>query len=480
MAGMNTTGTPQRNGTMADGSVPSPTGRTAWRTDDNGNIIAARPPHVLPKVHSIPFGSAIVATPARDRYHSDPNPQTPASGRVMDGMFAPNRRISWHGNQQDFLYNGTGRSPVPAPQAVQKWKIENGQDVRTTIMLRNIPNRMTVQELKALLDVTSFGAYDFSYLRIDFEKGTNVGYAFVNFADPMNIIPFLDHYENKCWMAGNRRMVEMSYATVQGFDCLVEKFRNSAIMSEYKDYRPKLWFTPETAAAENDVGTEMTFPTPNNPSKSQRSHDNAGAIGLYAPHSNNPARGRRSQWDRGTPSQLQEEAYHNGSPFGGFAMTRARMPFGQAPTFPLMQYREYGNQFGGFQGTYFNAHNGMLLPTQQIGYGQLDGVDPFATANFHGTYGNGAYGNGVYANNGYGNVNGGYGNGNGYGAGFGMAPNTPASRLRTHTNGRLGGRPRRVFTVGGPVQSPGGSFVDHDSGADGYGDAAGPRYFQNS
>lgn len=69
-------------------------------------------------------------------------------------------------------------------------KISLGQDVRTTIMLRNIPNRVDQAGLKQLLDQTSLGEYDFMYLRIDFANNCNVGYAFINFVDPMAILPF--------------------------------------------------------------------------------------------------------------------------------------------------------------------------------------------------------------------------------------------------------------------------------------------------
>ncbi|KAL9568692.1 hypothetical protein ACKAV7_007171 [Fusarium commune] len=55
-----------------------------------------------------------------------------------------------------------------------------GRDVRTTIMLRNIPNKVDQPLLKKIVDVSSFGRYDFMYLRIDFANDCNVGYAFIN------------------------------------------------------------------------------------------------------------------------------------------------------------------------------------------------------------------------------------------------------------------------------------------------------------
>lgn len=78
-------------------------------------------------------------------------------------------------------------------------------------MLRNIPNRVDQAMLKEIVDHTSFGRYDFMYLRIgncnikgchlldslvpDFANNCNVGYAFINFVDVSGLLfPWL-HFE---------------------------------------------------------------------------------------------------------------------------------------------------------------------------------------------------------------------------------------------------------------------------------------------
>ncbi|KAI1097269.1 RNA recognition motif 2-domain-containing protein [Jackrogersella minutella] len=194
--------------------------------------------------------------------------------------------------------------------------IRDGIDVRTTIMLRNIPNKVDQALLKRIVDESSWGKYDFMYLRIDFANDCNVGYAFINFVDPLDIIDFVHARGNQRWNCfRSDKVAEISYATIQGKDCLVQKFRNSSVMLEAPHYRPKLFYTlngprPDLA------GNEEPFPEPDNQSKMKRSCENAEHVGLFTPnagqHFRDEQRRRRSQFDRGNP-RLEE--YDYGGPF---------------------------------------------------------------------------------------------------------------------------------------------------------------------
>jgi hypothetical protein len=142
-------------------------------------------------------------------------------------------------------------------------RIMRGEDIRTTIMLRNIPNKMNVHELKAIIDKTSFGHYDFSYLRIDFQNLCNVGYAFINFTKPEYIMDFLVEHQGKPWnMYNSDKIAEVSYATRQGLASLIDLFQNSCVMEEWPDHRPKLWYTE--ADGPHLCGKEKPFPKPTN------------------------------------------------------------------------------------------------------------------------------------------------------------------------------------------------------------------------
>ncbi|KAF9869366.1 hypothetical protein CkaCkLH20_13177 [Colletotrichum karsti] len=190
-------------------------------------------------------------------------------------------------------------------------RIREGTDVRTTIMLRNIPNKVDQAMLKRIVDESSWGKYDFMYLRIDFANDCNVGYAFINFVDPLDIIDFVNTRGNQRWNCfKSDKVAEISYATIQGKDCLVQKFRNSSVMLEAAHYRPKLFYTSNGPVPEL-AGEEEPFPEPDNQSKMKRSCENAEHVGLFTPnagqHFRDEQRRRRSQYDRGTRLAALEE-----------------------------------------------------------------------------------------------------------------------------------------------------------------------------
>lgn len=169
--------------------------------------------------------------------------------------------------------------------------------------------------LKAILDDVCFGTYDFVYLRIDFKSGCNVGYAFINFSDVHGMISLIDRIERRSWIGfRSSKAAEISYATIQGREALVQKFRNSSVMQETPFCRPRLFFTyadAEVMTQLRNTGTEQSFPRPDNLSKLQRSMDSARSVGLYPPHGYSSVtehRTRVSTYDRGTPRDMMQAA----------------------------------------------------------------------------------------------------------------------------------------------------------------------------
>lgn len=107
-------------------------------------------------------------------------------------------------------------------------RIQERQDVRTTCMIRNIPNKYNQQMLIDLIDETHRGEYNFIYLRMDFKNKCNVGYAFINFINPLSIISFGRRMIGLKWPHFNSdKICHLTYARIQGLSDLMDKFRYS-------------------------------------------------------------------------------------------------------------------------------------------------------------------------------------------------------------------------------------------------------------
>ncbi|ROW12336.1 hypothetical protein VMCG_00618 [Cytospora schulzeri] len=208
-----------------------------------------------------PFSSRQSSGSVVSAHHGYSNPRSGPGFYRSDGRRQNATRIS----------RGYFSPPGPHHNHVDIQKIKEGTD----IMLRNIPNKVDQQMLKGIIDESSWGKYDFMYLRIDFANDCNVGYAFINFVDPLDIIDFANARGNQRWNCfKSDKVAEISYATIQGKDCLVQKFRNSSVMLEAPHYRPKLYYTVNGPAPEM-AGHEELFPEPDNQSKMKRSCENA-------------------------------------------------------------------------------------------------------------------------------------------------------------------------------------------------------------
>lgn len=112
-------------------------------------------------------------------------------------------------------------------------------DKRTTLMIRNIPNKYTQKMLLALVDSNYHCSYNFFYLPIDFKNRCNVGYAFINMVSVEHIIPIYYQLHKKKWEKFNSdKVCEITYARIQGLGQLVAHFKNSSLLAEDEKVRP--------------------------------------------------------------------------------------------------------------------------------------------------------------------------------------------------------------------------------------------------
>eukprot|EP00797_Seminavis_robusta_P016427 Sro244_g097210.2 (730) ;mRNA; r:48404-50593 len=124
--------------------------------------------------------------------------------------------------------------------------VENGRDGRTSLMVRNIPNKYTQQMLLAEFTENGLGpgVIDFFYLPIDFKNRCNRGYAFINFVDFKDILPFHRRYFGKHWSTFNSdKICDITYARIQGKAAMLKRFENSALMEKDEEYKPLVFIS---------------------------------------------------------------------------------------------------------------------------------------------------------------------------------------------------------------------------------------------
>ncbi|XP_043707545.1 protein MEI2-like 4 isoform X4 [Telopea speciosissima] len=132
-------------------------------------------------------------------------------------------------------------------------RIVHGEDTRTTLMIKNIPNKYTSKMLLAAIDEHHRGTYDFIYLPIDFKNKCNVGYAFINMIDSLHIVPFYQAFNGKKWEKFNsEKVASLAYARIQGKAALIAHFQNSSLMNEDKRCRPILFHSDGPNAGDQE------------------------------------------------------------------------------------------------------------------------------------------------------------------------------------------------------------------------------------
>ncbi|XP_010247555.1 PREDICTED: protein MEI2-like 2 [Nelumbo nucifera] len=175
-----------------------------------------------------------------------PGPGTSIEGLAERGR---SRRVENNGNQLD----------SKKQYQLDLDKIISGEDTRTTLMIKNIPNKYTSKMLLAAIDENHRGTYDFLYLPIDFKNKCNVGYAFINMVSPSHIIPFYEAFNGKKWEKFNsEKVASLAYARIQGKAALVTHFQNSSLMNEDKRCRPILF---HSEGSDGDQIIQEPFPS---------------------------------------------------------------------------------------------------------------------------------------------------------------------------------------------------------------------------
>lgn len=113
------------------------------------------------------------------------------------------------------LANRKKRSDDPDTFVINLHNLFSGKDKRTTLMIRNIPNKYNQKMMLQLLEEQFEGVFDFFYLPIDFRNKCNVGYAFINFVHPIYILRFFDRFNAQTWPRFNSdKICELTFGRI--------------------------------------------------------------------------------------------------------------------------------------------------------------------------------------------------------------------------------------------------------------------------
>jgi len=107
-------------------------------------------------------------------------------------------------------------------------------DLPTTLMIKNIPNRLTREQLvDEVLSRLPVGSFDFLYLPNDFKTRAGFGYAFINLTSSEAVNLFLTEFNKKrlnCAGGVYSKPIEVSAARVQGFTANVNRLISSPVL----------------------------------------------------------------------------------------------------------------------------------------------------------------------------------------------------------------------------------------------------------
>ena len=114
------------------------------------------------------------------------------------------------------------------------------KDMRTTLMIKNIPNKYTISSFLEEINENFKNTYDIFYLPIDYINKCNLGFAFINFVEPFHIILFYELFRGKKWKKFNsEKICELLYAKYQGRKELINHFEKGKVLTfESEDKRP--------------------------------------------------------------------------------------------------------------------------------------------------------------------------------------------------------------------------------------------------
>eukprot|EP00931_Biecheleriopsis_adriatica_P040568 TRINITY_DN2324_c0_g1_i12.p1 TRINITY_DN2324_c0_g1~~TRINITY_DN2324_c0_g1_i12.p1 ORF type:complete len:275 (+),score=52.94 TRINITY_DN2324_c0_g1_i12:118-942(+) len=194
-----------------------------WFLDNINALLMTMPDNATRRTH-------VADTPAQKQDFLEDDALTPASDECC-AVWSEECSTTKHQHQGLRSFFTHNKVPKNVDLAEHSADLETPP---TTMMIRNIPNRYSQQELMNELDRLGFlGSYDFFYMPHDRATKYNVGYAFVNFVDNYHAKQLQEVFEGFCFAKHQhqhfKKTARVSVAHLQGFAANLRHYENSAV-----------------------------------------------------------------------------------------------------------------------------------------------------------------------------------------------------------------------------------------------------------
>jgi len=183
-----------------------------------------------------PMRNQVSSSYAGPEQISNPNFSSPATSKTSENNPSSAQKESKSGGPKNKKKNQEPKDHTQFEVDLNKVEI----NLRTTLMVKNIPNKYDLPLMLQTIEKNHKGKFDFFYLPIDPRNKCNVGYAFINFADPRSIKEFYSEFNGKRWEKFNsEKICDIKYARIQGKKALMHHFQYSNVMNQQdKKLRP--------------------------------------------------------------------------------------------------------------------------------------------------------------------------------------------------------------------------------------------------
>ncbi|CAN6243105.1 unnamed protein product [Urochloa humidicola] len=132
-----------------------------------------------------------------------------------------------------------------------------------TVMLRNIPNKLRSGDMIQMLDEHCkfmneaagriVSAYDVLYLPMDFRRGCNFGYAFINFTTTLAPRMLYHNLQGCGWTVGSKKVIDIVPAKFQGHAQLVRHLQQQRLECDDNEFRPAAFSPPRDGVSSGPI-----------------------------------------------------------------------------------------------------------------------------------------------------------------------------------------------------------------------------------